>query len=117
MKNIIQNILETHKQFTLERNWDRFQTPKNLSMALSVEASELMEIFMWLNEKQANTLNEQQLNAASEEIADIFLYLLRLSDVLGIDLIDATHKKMDKNIEKYSVEKGRALAEELINTL
>lgn len=64
--NAIERILEAHKKFTLERNWDRFQTPKNLSMALSVEVAELVEIFMWLNEKQANSLKEDQLNAASE---------------------------------------------------
>ncbi len=70
-------------------------------MALSVEVAELAEIFMWLNEKQATSLKKEKLNAASEEIADIFLYLLRLSDTLGIDLIEATDEKMKKNIEKY----------------
>jgi len=113
--NDIERIVEAHKKFTFERNWDRFQTPKNLSMALSVEVAELVEIFMWLNEKQATSLKEDRLNAASEEIADVFLYLLRLADTLGIDLIKATDQKMKKNIEKYSVEKGLTLAELLID--
>lgn len=112
--NDIQRIVEEHKKFTLERNWNRFQTPKNLSMALSVEVAEFVEIFMWLNEKQATSLKKDQLNAASDEIADIFLYLLRLADSLGIDLIEATDRKMKKNIEKYSIEKGLALADALI---
>jgi len=113
MLNEIQAIIETHKSFTRERDWDQFQNPKNLSIALSVEASELAEIFMWLTEKQSNALNEKQLQAASEEIADVFMYLLRIADALGIDLIKATHEKMKKNIEKYSIEKGRFLAKEL----
>ncbi len=109
----IQVILETHKSFTRERDWDQFQNPKNLSIALSVEASELAEIFMWLTEKQCAALTEKQLQAASEEIADVLMYLLRIADILGIDLIKATHEKMKKNIEKYSIEKGRSLAKKL----
>jgi len=113
--NDIQRIVQKHRKFTHERNWDRFQTPKNLSMAISVEAAELAEIFMWLTEKQATSLKKSQLNAASEEIADIFMYLLRIADVLGIDLIKATDEKMKKNVEKFSVEKGLALAKALID--
>lgn len=111
--NEIQKILETHKKFAKERNWDRFQTPKNLSMALSVEASELVEIFMWLTEKQSFALNEEKLNAASDEIADIFIYLLRIADTLGVDLLKATDQKMKKNCEKYPIEKSISLAEAL----
>ncbi len=113
MTSEIQAILENHKKFTNERDWDQFQNPKNLSIALSVEASELAEIFMWLTEKQSTVLNEKQLQAASEEIADVFMYLLRIADVLSIDIVKATHEKMDKNIEKYSIEKGRSLAKML----
>lgn len=108
--NDIKRILEDHKKFTAERNWDSFQTPRNLVMALSVEASELVEIFMWLSEKQAASLDEQRLNAASEEIADIFIYLLRVADVLGIDLINATDEKMKKNNKKHALERVKSLA-------
>jgi NTP pyrophosphatase (non-canonical NTP hydrolase) len=80
-------------------------------MALSVEASELVEIFMWLSEKQASSLTEQQLAAASDELADILIYLLRIADVLGIDLLKAAATKMKKNCIKYPVEKGHLLAE------
>lgn len=113
MTQEIKIIIEAHKKFTKERDWDQFQNPKNLSMALSVEASELAEIFMWLTEKQSNSLNKKQLYAASEEIADIFMYLLRIVDVLGIDLFKSVDDKMKKNIEKYSIEKGKFLAKEL----
>lgn len=73
--NEIQKILGMHKKFTQERNWDQFQTPKNLSMALSVEASELVEVFMWLTDQQALCLSENKLQAAAEEIAGIYISL------------------------------------------
>lgn len=112
--NEIQRIIEMHRKFIQERNWDGFQTPKNLAMALSVEAAELVEIFMWLTEKQSTSLKEQQLDAACDEIADIFIYLLRIADVLGIDVIKATDQKMKKNLEKYPIEKGQAIAKSLL---
>lgn len=110
----IEKIVKAHREFTKERNWDQFQNPKNLSMALAVEASELAEIFMWLSDQQSQNLKSHQLIAASEEIADVFLYLLRISDTLGIDLLKATYEKMEKNKEKYPIEKGLALAQALV---
>ncbi len=113
MSKEIQEILKKHLKFTKERNFDQFQTPKNLCMALAVEASELLEVFMWLNEKQIKELKEDTVDAAKDELADVFIYLLRLSHVLGIDLIDAAHKKMEKNFEKHTVEKGLELSKKL----
>lgn len=113
--NDLQRIIENHRKFIRERNWESFQNPKNLVMALSVEAAELVEVFMWLTEKQSMDLNERQLMEASDEIADIFIYLLRIADVLGIDLIQATDQKMEKNLQKYSIEKGQALAQALMS--
>ncbi|MDR3624943.1 MAG: nucleotide pyrophosphohydrolase [Chlamydiales bacterium] len=113
--NPIWQIQQAHKKFTQERNWDRFQSPKNLAMALSVEAAELVEVFMWLTDVQASSLDKEQLQAASEEIADIFIYLLRLSDVLEIDIISEANRKMEKNIQKYPIEQGIALAKALTN--
>lgn len=113
--NDLQRIIENHRKFIRERNWESFQNPKNLVMALSVEAAELVEVFMWLTEKQSMDLNERQLMEASDEIADIFIYLLRIADVLGIDLIQATDQKMEKNAQKYSIEKGQALAQALMS--
>jgi len=97
----MEDLLKSHKSFTKERNWDSFQSPKNLCMALSVETAELMEIFTWLSERQSYSLSDDQFEAASDEIADIFLYLLRLSDVLGVDIIEASKIKMIKNIKKH----------------
>lgn len=106
-------ILEKHLQFTKERDWDQFQTAKNLSVALSVEASELAEVFMWLKDKQVMELKESTIQAAEEELADVFIYLLRLAHLLGVELTEAAHKKMDKNIEKYPIEKGLELSRSL----
>lgn len=108
MSKSIKKILDQHKLFTKERNWDQFQNPKNLSMALSVEASELAEVFMWLTEKQSMALKPELVDAARDEIADVFIYLIKLADTLGIDLIEAAEYKMKKNIEKHPV--GKALA-------
>ncbi len=108
-----QAILNKHLAFTKERDWDQFQTPKNLCMALSVEVSELLEVFMWLNEKQASNLQAPQRQAAEDELADVFIYLLRLAHTLGIDLVAAAHKKMAKNIQKYPIAKGLQMASAL----
>lgn len=115
MLNDIQKILEAHKQFTKERDWDQFQNPKNLSMALSVEAAELAEIFIWLSDSQSIMLSDKQINHAAEEIADVLMYLLRISDALGINPIKAALDKMEKNKLKYSVEKGKELAKALVD--
>ena len=103
----IQNKL---KNFAIERNWEQFHTPKNLSMALSVEASELVEIFQWLKPTESNTPNEKQLEAINSEVADIAMYLLRFCSVLGIDIEEAIKNKLEKNAEKYPVNlsKGNA---------
>ncbi|MBM3208018.1 MAG: nucleotide pyrophosphohydrolase [Chlamydiae bacterium] len=109
----LKKILENHLSFTTERNWNQFQTPKNLSMALSVEASELAEIFMWLKESQSLSLDPLRLQQAKEEIADIYIYLVRIAHSLGIDINEAAEEKMQKNIAKYPVEKSLTIAAEL----
>ncbi|EIF8963175.1 nucleotide pyrophosphohydrolase [Vibrio parahaemolyticus] len=96
----------THRleDFALERDWDKFHSPKNLVMALSGETGELVEVFQWLTEEESKNLSPKQKGLAEEELADIFLYLLRLSDKLDIDLIDVANKKLEVNGSKYPVE-------------
>ena len=94
-------------KFTKDRDWEQFHTPKNLAMAMSVEAAEIVEIFQWLTEKQAATLSPKQKEALSDELADTFMYLIRLGQVAGIDLVDASFRKMAKNAAKYPVSKAR----------
>ena len=97
----------THKlsDFARERDWEQFHSPKNLAMAMIVEAAELIEHFQWATEQESRELSPEKLAAVEQEIADTFIYLLRLSDVLGVDLIDAAQRKMEINADKYPVEK------------
>ena len=98
------------RTFTTERDWDQFHSPKNLAMALSGEAGELLEIFQWLTESQSRDLPPESRAAASEEIADVLLYLIRLADQLGIDPAAAAERKLVENAKKYPIEKARGTA-------
>lgn len=100
----LRNQLRT---FAAERDWDQFHSPKNLSAALAVEASELLEHFQWLTEEQSRQLPPGALDAVKAEVADVLLYLIRISDKLGIDLVAAANAKMILNAAKYPVEKAR----------
>jgi dCTP diphosphatase len=98
------------RAFAAARDWDQFHSPKNLSMALMVEAAELMEHFQWLTEAQSAELPPEVKQAVGEELADILLYLVRLSDKLGIDLREAALLKLEKNAVKYPAEQVRGSA-------
>jgi len=93
--------------FAEVRDWDQFHSPKNLSMALMVEVAELMEHFQWLTEAQSGDLADEKKAVVAEELADILLYLVRLSDKLGVDLTEAALHKMEKNAVKYPAEQVR----------
>lgn len=98
------------REFAAERDWDQFHSPKNLAMALSVKASELVECFQWLTEEQSRSLSAQQLAAVTDEIADIQLYLIRLADKLDVDIRNAVSDKFKKNEAKYPADKVRGSA-------
>lgn len=106
----IDTIKQKLADFAAQRDWEQFHSPKNLAMALSVEAAELLELFQWLSEAQSVQLNDDDLRQAGEELADIQLYLIRLADRLGIDLETAVHDKLRVNEEKYPVELSRGNA-------
>lgn len=98
------------REFASERDWEQFHNPKNLSMALSVEAGELVELFQWLSLAQAEDPDEQLKTRAGEELSDVILYSIRMADKLGIDLNEAIERKTKMNEEKYPIEKARGLA-------
>lgn len=98
------------KDFAQERDWEQFHSPKNLSMALSVEVSELVEHFQWLTEEKSSDLEDELLSEVAEEIADIQIYLTRLADQLGVDIEDAVMKKLAVNASKYPVAKAHGIA-------
>ena len=94
-------------EFARRRDWQQFHAPKNLVMALSVEASELLEHFQWLSEAQSMQLDAEKKQAVSLEMADIFIYLMRLATELEVDILTAVDEKIKINNEKYPVEKVR----------
>jgi dCTP diphosphatase len=100
----LNNLQVYLRQFAKDRDWDQFHSPKNLSMALSVEVSELLENFQWLTEEQSYTLDQQQRAAVVDEIADVQMYLARLADKLDINIGEAIEQKIVKNEAKYPAE-------------
>ena len=95
------------REFTAERDSDQFHSPKNLAMALIVEAAELLEHFQWLTEEQSLQLPADKLAEVEQEIADIQIYLIRLADKLGVDLEKAVNAKIKLNEKKYPADKVR----------
>ena len=100
------------REFAQARDWEQFHTPKNLAMALAAEAGELLEIFQWLTDEQASAVTgrDEDLQLVREELADILIYLVRMADVVQIDLEDAVRGKLRDNERRYPVElaKGNA---------
>ena len=99
MKSFEQLVAKV-KKFNDDRDWDQFHTPENIAKSVVIEAGELLECFQWDNENFDK-------EAVCEEMADVFAYLINLADKLDVDLIDITDKKIDKNAEKYPVEKSK----------
>jgi dCTP diphosphatase len=95
------------RNFVVERDWDQFHSPKNLSMALIVEAAELVEHFQWLTEEQSANLSPEKLAEVELELADIQVYLISLAEKLKLDLVAAVDKKLVLNAQKYPVDKAR----------
>ena len=87
--------------FAKERDWEQFHTPKNLACALSVEASELLEIFQWMSETEQKNISDEKKEAVAEELSDILTYAVRLAGVLNINLSSSIEKKIKKNAKKY----------------
>jgi NTP pyrophosphatase (non-canonical NTP hydrolase) len=107
MSDRLDELRERLRNFVRERDWEQFHSPKNLAMAMIVEAAELVEHFQWATEQESRELSPEKCAEVEQEIADTLIYLLRLSDVLGVDLIDAAHRKMDRNAQKYPADKVR----------
>ena len=94
-------------EFAAARDWQQFHSPKNLAMALSVEAAELVEEFQWLTEEQSRRLDDARRERVRLELADVFIYLLRMADVLGVDMLKAADDKVALNERKYPAERVR----------
>jgi len=106
----ITDLAEMLRKFANEREWEQFHSPKNLAMALTVETAELLEEFQWLTEQQSRQPEQECLARIKEEIGDVMIYLVLLSDHLSIDPVAAAFEKIEKNREKYPANKARGSA-------
>ena len=105
MDDSLDNLRAKINAFVNERDWAQFHTPKNLAMAMIVEAAELVEQFQWDTPQESQQLSHEKREAVSHELADTFVYLLRIAEVLEIDLIQAANEKIALNAIKYPAEK------------
>jgi dCTP diphosphatase len=106
----LQQLKHYLRDFAEQRDWQQYHSPKNLAMALTVEAAELLEQFQWLTEAQSFALTTDQQQAVRDEIADIQVYLVRLADRLDIDILEAVAAKTRQNEQKYPADKVRGSA-------
>ena len=99
----IRELAERLRDFAVARDWERYHTPKNLAMALVGEAGELLAEFQWLTPEEAAGImaDPQAARQVRSEIADVFLYLTRLADVLGVDLLGSAADKLEENERRY----------------
>ena len=105
----IHELKELIKKFCEERDWDQFHNAKDLAIALSIEASELLEIFRWKSQEEVKNLfkNEKKKEDIEDEMADILYFLIRMAQMYDLDLSEALDRKMEKNEKKYPVEKAK----------
>ncbi len=107
MSDTLQDLQARLFRFAQARDWGQFHSPKNLAIALTVESSELLEIFQWMPEEASRSLPDEQRAKAKSEIADVLLYLVQLSSALGIDPVAAAQEKLELNEQRYPVELAR----------
>ena len=103
MTRDIEALAERLKQFADARDWGKFHTPKNLAIALSVEVSELAEIFQWLTPEESGAVmrSVESAEAVRDELADVMIYLTRIASILGVDLIEEANAKIDGNEVRF----------------
>lgn len=107
MADSLEELRRKINTFVEEREWAQFHSPKNLAMAMIVEAAELVEHFQWNTEAESRVLTDVKREQVGHELADTFVYLLRLAEVLEIDLLAAANSKIALNAQKYPVDKAR----------
>lgn len=103
----IEQLREALREFSAERDWDQFHSPKNLAMALIVEAGELLEHFQWMTERESANPSPAKQTEIRAEMADVFIYLVRLADRLGVDLLAAASDKIRLNAARYPADQFR----------
>jgi len=107
----VQELIQRIREFNRERDWGQFHSPKNLTMCLAAEVGELIEQFQWRAEPQSRDRPEAKRAAGDEESGDVTICLLNLADKLGIDIVEAAGRKLEKNKVKYPVHKAKGRAD------
>jgi len=111
----MEELIQKLREFAQERDWGKFHSPKNLAIALSVEVAELLEEFQWLTEEQSRQPDQERLDRIKDEISDVMIYLVLLSDHLNIDPLTSAFEKIEKNRKKYPVDKAKGSAKKYTN--
>ena len=106
----VAQLIDALREFAEARDWEQYHSPKNLSMALTAEAGELLELFQWLTEDESRKLSRAKRSQVRDELGDVLIYLTRLADQLGIDPVEAAFDKIKKNAVKYPVTKAKGNA-------
>ena len=106
----METLIKKIRAFNDQRDWDKYHSPKNLAMAFAVEVAEIAEHFQWLTEEQSRDLPNKTITKVKDEIGDAMILLLNLSDKLGLNPVAAANNKLEKNAEKYPVEKAKGKA-------
>ena len=109
MSRNLDEIIAEIRQFRDERDWMQFHDPKSMAASIAIEAGELLEHFQWKNKEEAEEYAKTHREEIGDEMADVAAYLFELSDILGVDLLEAVHKKLQKNAAKYPVEKAKGV--------
>lgn len=109
-KGSVEDLRQRLAEFAQVRDWDQFHSPKNLSMALIAETAELIEHFQWLSEHDSHNLSKEKQQEVAMELADIFIFLIRIADKLDVDLVDAAWEKITLNESRYPVDKVKGSA-------
>ena len=107
MKANLDSVIKSIIKFRDERDWIQYHDPKNLAEAISIEAAELQELFLWLTTEQAKDLTDDKVQRVKEEIADIFIFMTYLCNHFEIDLLEAVESKVQENYVKYPIEKAK----------
>ena len=104
---VLKALTEKILKFRDERNWSQFHDPKNLAVAISLEASELQEIFLWNTTEESKKISDEKVTKIKNELADLFIFMTYMCDHFEIDLLDAVKKKLLINNDKYPVDKAK----------
>jgi dCTP diphosphatase len=110
LTNRIEDLKREVKEFIRERDWEQFHSPKNLAIGLSVEASELLEMYTWLTDEQSENLPTQKLSMVKDEIGDILIYLVEFCSLMELDPVECAFQKLGKNSIKYPISKSKGNA-------